>query len=363
MTIAPTGKARHRSVATYLAKYLAKYLLVIIGFLLVTSSGRVAGVQEQAAWLKKARWGVMNHYLPDWIEPQRKWTSQDWNKLVNDFDVEGLATQLQAVGASYYLISIGQNSGFYLSPNATYDRLTKAEPSKCSQRDLVADLAEALQKRGIKLMVYLPSGAPGRDQAAVKALEWKNGPYPNREFSVKWEQVIREWSLRWGKKVSGWWFDGCYWPNMMYRSSEPPNFGSFAAAARAGNPASIVAFNPGVMYRTISITPFEDYIAGEVDHPEKIVVRRVSDGNVDGAQLHMLSYLGQSWGKGTPRFTSEQIIQWTQEMIKNGGAVTWDVPVQPNGRISQPFIEQLNALNRALSSAAPPSGAPVRQSQ
>jgi hypothetical protein len=31
----------------------------------------------------------------------------------------------------------------------------------------------------------------------------------------KWEQVIRQWSVRRVKKVVGWWFDGYYWPNSM----------------------------------------------------------------------------------------------------------------------------------------------------
>ena len=79
---------------------------------------------------------------------------------------KGIARQVQSVGAGYYQISLGQNSGYYLSPNAAYDRLTGIQPSKCSRRDLVADLYEALHKRGIRLMVYLPSGAPAQDHAA-----------------------------------------------------------------------------------------------------------------------------------------------------------------------------------------------------
>jgi len=62
------------------------------------------------------------------------------------------------------------------------------------------------------------------------------------------------------------------------------------------------------------------------------------DGNVDGSQLHMLSYLGQTWGKGAPRFTNEQVIKWTRDVVGQGGAVTWDAPVQTNGLISQPFV-------------------------
>ena len=316
--------------------------------LLLLCSVLPASAQDRAAWMKQARWGVMTHFLAEWIAPEAHRSIETWNQLIDNFDAEGLAKQLESVGAGYHLLTIGQNSGFYISPNATYDRLVGNQPSKCSRRDLVADVSAALQKRGIKLMVYLPSGAPARDSVAIKALEWRNGPYPNREFQLKWEQVVREWSQRWGKKIAGWWFDGCYFPNSMYRSPEPPNFASLAAAARAGNPASVVAFNPGVVYRIISVSPFEDYTAGEIDQPDRLTIRRASEGKVDGAQIQVLSYLGKTWGQGDPRFSVEQIITWSRNVTGQGGVLTWDVPIQPSGLISPPFVDQLTAVGKAL---------------
>jgi hypothetical protein len=200
-------------------------------------------------------------------------------------------------------------------------------------------------------MVYLPAGAPGGDAVARSALEWRPGPQRNREFQEKWEQVIREWSLRWGKEVSGWWFDGVYWPNAMYRSDEPPNFASFAAATRAGNPDALIAFNPGVVDRTISLTPYEDYTAGETNDPDRVYVRRVEAGKADGAQIHRLIFLGRTWGKGPPRFTDEQAINFTRSFIAQGGVVTWDAPIQPNGLISKPFLDQLIAIGKAVKSS------------
>jgi alpha-glucosidase len=318
-----------------------------------------AGVgRHRADWMrdpasreaKQARWGVMTHYLADWRAKvdNEKMSAENWNDMVDHFDVEGLAKQIESVGAGYYLITIGQNSGYYLAPNATYDKLVGTQPSKCSRRDLVADLYEPLHKHGIKLMVYLPAGAPAGDQAARDALQWQNGPNPNKEFQFKWEQVIREWSTRWGDKVVGWWFDGCYWPNTMYRSKEAPNFESFAAAARAGNTESIVAFNPGVVPRIISVTPYEDYTAGEINDPNRVEIRRAVDGKIDGAQVHILSFLGQRWGMGSPRFTTEQVVEWSRKITEAGGAVTWDVPIQRSGLISQPFMDQLTAIGKAL---------------
>ena len=286
--------------------------------------------QSKAAWMRDAKWGVMSHYLADWKarESGEIMSVEKWNEMVNNFNVEGLADQLKSVGAGYFIFTIGQNSGYFLSPNKTYDQITGITPSKCSNRDLISDLADVLNKRGIKLIVYLPSGAPAGDKTAREALKWENGPYRNKEFQINWQNIIREWSERWGKKVAGWWFDGCYWPSTMYRSCDEPNFKSFADAARAGNPESIVAFNPGVVYRSISLTSYEDYTAGELDQPERMKIIRTFDGIVDGAQLHYLSYLGEHWGIGNPRFTIEQIIEWSKQIQNKGGVITWDTPIQ-----------------------------------
>ncbi len=307
---------------------------------------------SRANWMQDPRycWGVMTHYLADWQARSHHLDMNPdlWNKLVDGFDVEGMTKRLESVGAGHYQISIGQNSGYYLSPNAVYDKITGIQPSKCSHRDLVADFYEPLRQRDIKLMVYLPSGAPGQDKTAIAALEWINAPYRNKNFQLKWERVIAEWSRRWEKKVVGWWFDGCYFPNSMYRSVDAPNFASLAAAARAGNPDSSVAFNPGVVIRIISVSPDEDFTAGEINNPALVTLHRSVKGRMDGTQIHMLSFLGETWGSGKPRFTTDQIIAYTKEITDVGGSVTWDVPVELDGTITQPFLDQLAALGRAV---------------
>ena len=133
---------------------------------------------QRAKWMPEARWGVMTHYLADWMARTGgfEMNVSKWNEMVNGFDVEGLANQLQKIGAGYYIITIGQNSGYFLAPNPVYDELTGIFPSKCSRRDLEADLSKALRKRGIRLSRYLPSGAPAGVNDAITALEGKNVP-------------------------------------------------------------------------------------------------------------------------------------------------------------------------------------------
>ncbi len=189
-------------------------------------------MKSNTDWFMESKWGVFTHYLTG---PET--SVEDWNARVNRFDVQGLAQQLECIGTKYYFITIGQNSGHYCSPNETYDKFVGIRPSKCSERDLIADIYKVLASRGIKLLVYLPSGAPAADLIAVEKLNWKwgyEGNWPSggtrrigerlAEFQEKWEAVIREWSIRWGTKVSGWWIDGCYFSDEMYRHPEPSKF-------------------------------------------------------------------------------------------------------------------------------------------
>ena len=304
----------------------------------------------RAQWMQEARWGLMTHYLSDWMvrnEKMESMTVERWNELVDKFDVEALANQIESVGAKYYIFTIGQNSGYFCSPNSVYDQLTGIAPSHCSNRDLIKDIATALKARGIRFIAYLPAGAPASDRQARESLKWQSGADPNIEFQKNWEQVIAHWSKQWGTLVDGWWFDGVYWQNVMYRNEKAPNFKSFAAAARAGNPNSAVAFNPGVIYRTLSVTPYEDYTAGEINMPE-MMSYRTQNGLADDSQLQILTYAGQGWGSGDPRYSADEIIFFSKRVIDNFGAFTWDVPTNSKGQIDELFINLFKTVGAEL---------------
>ncbi len=340
-------------------------------------------MRADTTWFRDAKWGVFIHYLaglPSADDPEAT-TPESWNGRIDGFDVDGLVEQLVEADAGYLFITLGQNSGYFLSPNATYDSLVQRTPSRLSRRDLVADLAEALVPSGIPLLVYLPSHAPALDKQAVEGLqctpEWdascwqlKPGTYPVAEgtderlsqFQRHWEAVVREWSLRWGTTVRGWWFDGCYRADRMYRHPDEPNFASFAAAAKAGNPDSIVAFNPGVKVPVVCHTEHEDYTAGEIagdfpmlmdsqwgrdpkpDHYWGMPVRRT----VDGAQYHLLTFMGPYWCRGLPRFPDELVIGYTKHVNDCEGVISWDVPTSADGLIPEPFMAQFRSLRDAI---------------
>ncbi len=344
--------------------------------------------RADTTWFREAKWGLLLHYLaaPPSSMGQNSFSAEAWNERVEAFDVPGLAQQVAESGAGYLILTLGQNTGFYCSPNATYDRLVPRECSRLSRRDLVAELAAALTPHGVRMMVYLPSHAPAEDRLAIESLRctprwdasaWgmrpgtyvREGDVDDRltEFQQNWEAIIREWSLRWGTQVHGWWIDGCYHADRMYRQPDAPNFRSFAEAMKAGNPASLVAFNPGVKVPIICHSEYEDYTAGEIagdfplgmdsqwhnPKPPSSYWGMPLSASVDGALLRVLSFLGCYWcGGDAPRFTDALAIELTRHYNRLGGVVTWDVPIgkdgDRNGLMPEAFLPQLRALGRAL---------------
>lgn len=318
-------------------------------------------MNDRTGWFADCGWGVFCHWLgvPPGPDGKEGLTADAWNRQVDAFDVEGLARQLDALGAPYFFITLGQNSGHYIAPNNAYDHHVAIQPSKCSRRDLVADLYEVLHPRGIEMLVYLPSGAPAADPVAVSRLEWEWGFEPGSrgtrrigkrlvEFQKKWEAVIREWSVRWGPKVRGWWLDGCHFADEMYRHDDEPNFRSFAAALRAGNRDALLAFNPGLLTPIICHTEYEDYTAGEIQNVLTVCPGPWVERQGHKARYHVLSYLGEHWCKGQPRFPDELVLGYTKHVVNKGGVITWDVPIQKNGLIPEPFVRQLQVIDDGL---------------
>ncbi len=118
------------------------------------------GDEHRAAWMQ-GQWGVMHHWLADWIHARHclspygfrllsagapsdvvhrllairhlvpPKTSDEWNQLVDGFDAETLARQIHEAGAGWFMLTIGQNSGHYCSPNATYRRISAESVVSC----------------------------------------------------------------------------------------------------------------------------------------------------------------------------------------------------------------------------------------
>ena len=294
-------------------------------------------------WLKNARYGVFMHFLPG----DAKSLAQ-----VKDFDVESLTAQVEAIGAKYFVLTLGQNSGFMNSPNPVYDRITGYKPGeRCSTRDLPLDLHRALNAHGIKLMLYLPCQVPNRDIRAQKAFGLPQGARDQPidiNFARKWSAVIYEWSSRYKEKVAGWWFDGAY--QHVHFNDEIAQV--YSDAVKRGNPKAIVTFNPGV--RLIRWSKAEDYTAGELNEPfDTLPVDRW----VQGSQWHALTYIGSRWSARDTRYPDDRWAEWAGRVVSKGGVITldvgpnWNLDDGPIGSISNAQVAQLRHIQAAVNAA------------
>ena len=181
-------------------------------------------------------YGIMSHFLPYAA------TINDFNKIVDAFDVNAYADDIAQTGARYVIFTLGQQ-GFFCSPNRTLDTLCGPVTSR---RDLIRDVSNALASRGIQTVAYIPSGAPEPMAAGTGYNEIDSGgPGRRLAFQENWQRVVAEYSQRWGRHVSGWWFDGMYDWQKMYAFTTAPSYQSLAGACRIGNPSCLIAFNDG----------------------------------------------------------------------------------------------------------------------
>lgn len=291
-------------------------------------------------WFSQAKYGVFIHFLP---------SGSAGLKLVEQFDVKVLAGQLEGMGAGYLVLTLGQNSGYFNSPNADYEKQTGYAPGeRCATRDLPLDLYHALQPKGIRLMLYLPCQTPNGDARAQKAFGLAQGATDqplDLAFADKWSRVIQEWSDRYGEKVSGWWFDGGY-EHIHFNDAIAARY---AAAVKHGNPKAIVTFNPGV--KVVRWTKAEDYTAGELNEPLQVIP---AERWLDGSQWHALTYLGESWMHRDTRFPTDQWVEWARKVAARQGVFTldlgpnYDPTAGPVGQLAEAQVKQVKAIRAAL---------------
>jgi hypothetical protein len=290
-------------------------------------------------WLRDAKWGFFTHYLPH--NPSDKipdhMTGDLWTKKVNSFNVQRLGRQLSELNTPYFFITIGQKRGWYCSPNKAFEELFAKDVGRLTERDLVQELAEELVPRGIRMCVYLPNF----------------GRHATPEEQLMYQQVIREWSDRWGKSISAWWIDGGVFDG-------PDRHKEYTAAYRSGNPDALVSYNTGPIGMTRDLkkpaTEYEDYTAGETNWHLPVSGFRPWDKkeyylgpNISGDQLHFLTFMGDFWGMGKePRFNDELAIGWNKHTAKYGGTISWDVPLTDSGLITDPYMRQLALLSKSL---------------
>jgi hypothetical protein len=317
---------------------------------------------RRTAWMM-GRLGMMCHWIAPGPAPEKGAPVTDLNRAVDAFELDHFLQQFAASGASCLVLTIGQNTSYYASPNATLDRL--AGPGHASRRDLMLEIAQGIHRQGKRFIAYLP-GEIKAPEVLHKPFAWN--PADQTEFERRYTSFVREYSVRFGKLIDAWWFDGCYtWPDFPNKVRHWP---MWIDVARAGNPDRPVAFNDGGLLNGVIAppTPLQDYYSGECEgfRDGKVVLGRgdktslflPSGRFVEGTdvQFHVLTPIdcgGEWWHEKPgpmlpPRFTDAELFPPVLHTLKAGGMVTLNTGISQEGHLGAQSVAQLKRLSRMV---------------
>jgi len=209
---------------------------------------RALEARADTRWMRQAGFGVMVHWTRESAPAQG--AAKTYPQAVADLDTEALATRLSLTGAGFVVFTTAHAYQDFPAPLTSLEAVM---PGRTTRRDLVAELAASLKRRGMSLILYHNPGT-ARDSAWLKACGAGRGDEPRR-FDL-WRAIIAEAGTRYGDRLAGWWFDDG--ATRLYPSHAP--WESLHAAARAGNPGRVIGFNS---WEFPSVTPWQDFDCGE----------------------------------------------------------------------------------------------------
>ena len=77
---------------------------------------------DRTAWMSEGTFGLMVHWLAPGPQPEFGDHVEDNDRAVDAFDLDRFIDEFVSTGADWLMFTIGQNKGYYASPNSVLDR-------------------------------------------------------------------------------------------------------------------------------------------------------------------------------------------------------------------------------------------------
>jgi Alpha-L-fucosidase len=279
------------------------------------------------------QYGVMFHWTAQSMPKTGK--QKSYKDAVKDFDVDKFASMVKKTGADYVIFTANHASPHFPAPLTEWEKI---HPGWTTERDLISEMADALQKNNIKLILYFATHAYGKFMTVDEA-----------EFTRINETLISEVGNRYKDKVVGYWLDGWY---QCFNKFPGFDFESFYKCSKAGNANRLLALNSW-LYPTITV--WQDYWAGEVFSssvsPKSSIIK---EGPGKGLQFQALLALEGDWVHTKenkeippPVIETSYLINLIQS-CQGKGPVTLNVLIYQDGSISEKSMDVLKTLRKTF---------------
>ncbi len=331
MTLRATTKPERGEVMRLYSVELTP--LAAVG-LIAAAKERAINMRASTDWFVDAKYGVTFHWNTG-TKPRRG-PAKPYCDAVRDFDVNAFAEMVEGTGAGYVLFTMpGHHSRF----PAPIKAIEKILPGTTCERDLIEDLANALNPRGVKLMLYYPGGRARGEFGEASGYTKED----KTEYHNNFCNILSEIGERYGDKVSGYWFDFCPF-NVSH------HFERLYKATKVGNPDRIVAWNSWVQRQP---SYFQEYWAGEMA-TLGIVPEPDHYKDLQGHAWIIVDNDG-GWGHGKldsdidpPLETDQHLIDFVKACNAKNVVVSMNVGIYQDGTISPATFKQLQALREAV---------------
>ena len=299
---------------------------------------RAVNSRESIDWLVKSGYGLMFHWTSESVQPDG--TIKSYEDAVNAFDVEKFANMVEETGAGYVIFTIGHAESYCPAPIKSWEI---RHPGKTTERDLIMEIADALNKKGVQLICYL-------NGPLAFNLNVKNDPSERdkQDFVSNFQDMLEEIGQRYKNKIAGYWFDS--WYQIFEKYPDVP-FEDFNKAAKLGNDKRIICLNSWIYPK---VTAWQDYWAGEVASPVALPKNGyMINGPVPDLPYHALLIMEPYWVQQNaampdPRFNASELSQYIISCVENGGAVTVNMGIYQDGTVGAKALEVMREVKKEI---------------
>ena len=319
---------------------------------------RARDSRSDTTWMVDGRYGLFIHWsLLTYPLHGDKQALDNFEWGVNVFDAEAFAGAIQSTGASWVTFTTCHGAHYFPAPIQALDDQI---PGRTSRRDLIGDIADALNKRGIKLLLYY--NLCGGDEPFAKSVGMEYAEDPEKWFSFL-VRFTTEVSERYGNHIGGWGYIDSTVTAYEYGMQWEP----FASAMKAANPNAVVGISN---HWWGQFTPFNELQTADsgsylIDPIQSEAYQ--AGGRYSGLQPHFSFTLDGSWiprepyrGKiatrssdlGGPLHTEQAYVDYFTRMKKESVPVTINMLITQDVTSGQQFFnpKSLDMMRRLRTS-------------
>jgi hypothetical protein len=310
---------------------------------MMAAEERARAHRASTDWFAKAGYGAMFHWT-DLTQP-RDGMKKPYPDAVNAFDVDGFARLISEIGAAYVIFTLNHAHPHCPAPIQSWEAI---HPGWTTRRDLIGDIADVLEKRGIRLFLYINSPVLTR-LGGIGASGLYELTYSEERFTEIHKEVLTEIGSRYRDKLAGYWFDSWYQSLAAYPDIP---IEAIYRYCKEGNPGRLTSFNFWIFP---VLTPWQDYWAGELNALQMpFESRHIQKGAGTGFQAHGLVSTLQSWVHSEtgpippPQFSTEDLIAHVKANKEHQAVTTINIGIYQDGTIEQSSLDMMRQLRRAI---------------